>query len=175
MEKKTEKKSLSVEELAKKIVEVGSTEEGCRMSETELQNAIREKGFSFAKDKWNKALEIALESCCEECAGCSADDDDEETDEDIIFNAIDDAECEAEDFVADFFKDLKSASLKDDKSVFSLTLCPSARPEVFRLLDLACEAGLLEKVIGFKLSEDALKYFKEESEKEAKGKKEEKK
>ena len=157
MEKKTEKKSLSVEELAKKIVEVGSTEEGCRMSETELQNAIREKGFSFAKDKWNKALDIALESCCEECAGCSAD------------------ECEAEDFVADFFKDLKSASLTDDKSVFSLTLCPSARPEVFRLLDLACEAGLLEKVIGFKLSEDALKYFKEESEKEAKGKKEEKK
>ena len=74
-----------------------------------------------------------------------------------------------------FFKDLKSASLKDDKSVFSLTLCPSARPEVFRLLDLACEAGLLEKVIGFKLSEDALKYFKEESEKEAKGKKVEKK
>ena len=102
MEKKTEKKSLSVEELAKKIVEVGSTEEGCRLTETELQKAIREKGFSFAKDKWNKALDIALESCCKECAGCCEDDDDEETDAGIILDAIDDAECEAVDFVADF-------------------------------------------------------------------------
>lgn len=180
MEKKTEKKSLSVEELAKKIKEVSSTEEGCCMSETELQKAIREKGFSFAKDKWNKALDIALESCCEECAGCSADDDDEETDEisedgETLLRAIDIAEENAESIAITFFEGLKEASLENDSTMMTPADCPATTAEVYRLLDLACETGLLEKVVCYKLTDEALKDFKKEAEKKAKGKKGEKK
>ena len=186
MEKTTDekKKSLSVADLAKEIGRIKATKDGAKMTSTEIQKAIRETGYTFSKDKWTEATEWIVDGCpevdekeddcdldceCGECPNCCglSDEEDEAADEldaesAILFDAIDDAEVSAEDVVAKFFINLKKDSLKDASTIASLSLCPAAYPEVYRLLDLACEAGLLERVVGYRLTDDALKYFKKE-------------
>lgn len=195
MEKTTDekKKSLSVADLVKEIGRIKATKDGAKMTSTEIQEAIREKGYTFSKDKWTEATEWIAEGCpevdeteddcdldceCGECPNCCglSDDEDEAADEfdaesAILFDAIDDAEVSAEDVVAKFFINLKKDSLKDASTIASLSLCPAAYPEVYRLLDLACEAGLLEKVVGYRITDDALKFFKKELQKTTKSQK----
>ena len=195
MEKTTDekKKSLSVADLAKEIGKIKATKDGAKMTSTEIQKAIREKGYTFSKDKWTEATEWIAEGCpevdekeddcdldceCGECPNCCglSDDEDEaadklDTESAILFDAIDDAEVSAEDVVAKFFINLKKDSLKDASTIASLSLCPAAYPEVYRLLDLACEAGLLEKVVGYRITDDALKFFKKELQKTTKSQK----
>lgn len=195
MEKTTDekKKSLSVADLVKEIGRIKATKDGAKMTSTEIQEAIREKGYTFSKDKWTEATEWIAEGCpevdekeddcdldceCGECPNCCglSDDEDEAADEldaesAILFDAIDDAEVSAEDVVAKFFINLKKDSLKDASTIASLSLCPVAYPEVYRLLDLACEAGLLEKVVGYRITDDALKFFKKELQKTTKSQK----
>ena len=194
MEKTTDnKKYLSVADLAKEIGRIKATKDGAKMTSTEIQKAIREKGYTFSKDKWTKANRWFAEGCsevdekedncdldceCGECPNCCglSDDEDEAADEldsesAILFDAIDDAEVSAEDVVAKFFINLKKDSLKDASTIASLSLCPAAYPEVYRLLDLACEAGLLEKVVGYRITDDALKFFKKELQKTTKSQK----
>lgn len=195
MEKTTDekKKSLSVADLVKEIGRIKATKDGAKMTSTEIQEAIREKGYTFSKDKWTEATEWIAEGCpevdekeddcdldceCGECPNCCglSDDEDDAADEldaesAILFDAIDDAEVSAEDVVAKFFINLKKDSLKDASTIASLSLCPAAYPEVYRLLDLACEAGLLEKVVGYRITDDALKFFKKELQKTTKSQK----
>lgn len=195
MEKTTDekKKSLSVADLAKEIGRIKATKDGAKMTSTEIQEAIRKKGYTFSKDKWTEATEWIVDGCpevdekeddcdldceCGECPNCCglSDDEDEAADEldaesAILFDAIDDAEVSAEDVVAKFFINLKKDSLKDASTIASLSLCPAAYPEVYRLLDLACEAGLLEKVVGYRITDDALKFFKKELQKTTKSQK----
>ena len=58
--------------------------------------------------------------------------------------------------------------MQDPNRVSYMDVCPAAHPEVFRLLDLACEAGIIEKVIGYKLTDAAIKVFKAENNKSCK-------
>lgn len=165
MENTTTKKSLSVEELAEEILRHRASAKGVKLTSKEMQSSIREKGYTFSKDKWNDAIAIADEppcgSDCNECGDCDAIDDAEIE----ICDAIDEAEDFAEGAAIEFYKDLRAKSLQDPSCIMSLDACPAAFPEVFRLLDLACEAGLLERVIGYRMTEKALKECKKSAQK----------
>lgn len=160
----TVKKSLTVNELADLI------RKSPAKSATEIMKDLRTK-YTFSKDKWNAARKLITEVKDEEPINltkkpskatttieCVCDDCREQA-EDELFDIIEGAREDAEDYVSDFFASLKAISLKNPKTILVPADCPAARPEIFRLLDLAVEGGLLEKHIGYSLSHAALKEY----------------
>ena len=178
----TGKKSLTVNELADKIrmLTPKKTKDSPQGPTSYQMMAELRKYFTFSKDKWNAARKLitavkaekpvkptkkptkattTIEFVCDDCRDQA---------EDELFDIIEGARDDAEDCVSDFFASLKAMSLKNPKTILVPADCPSARPEIFRLLDLAVEGGLLEKHIGYSLSHSALKEYDRLRKKEAK-------
>lgn len=172
----TVKKSLTVNELADKIK---LAPKGTNASK--IMADLRTK-YTFSKDKWNTARKLitavkaeepvkpakkpvkataTIECFCEDCR---------EQAEDEFFDMVDYARDEAEKSVGCFFASLKEKSMIDPHTIMIPACCPAARPEVFRLLDLGVESGLLDKHIGYSLSEAALEQYRKQRKAEAKKK-----
>lgn len=169
----TVKKSLTVNELADLI------RKSPAKSAKEIMKELRTK-YTFSKDKWNAARKLITSGKVEypvkptkkptkvtATIACVCDDCMEQA-EDELFDIIEGAREDAEDCVGNFFASLKAMSLKNPKTILVPTDCPAARPEIFRLLDLAVEGGLLEKHIGYSLSHAALKEYERQSKKVSK-------
>ena len=169
----TVKKSLTVNELADLI------RKSPAKSAKEIMKELRTK-YTFSKDKWNAARKLITSGKVEypvtptkkpakvtATIACVCDDCMEQA-EDELFDIIEGAREDAEDCVGNFFASLKAMSLKNPKTILVPADCPAARPEIFRLLDLAVEGGLLEKHIGYSLSHAALKEYERQSKKVSK-------
>ena len=168
----TDKKSLTINELADEIRKLlrGQDKDAAHgLTSKELMAKLRET-FSFSKDKWAAARKListkkpdtaskpakvpaqhvvsTIECICEDC---------KEQAEDELFDHIDAVCDDAEDYVGEFFAFLKAKSIKEPSTILIPDVCPAASPEIFRLLDLAVESGLLEKHIGFSISKEALR------------------
>lgn len=169
----TVKKSLTVNELADKIrmLTPKKTKDSPQGPTSKQIMAELRKYFTFSKDKWNAARKLITTVKAEEpvkptkkpskataTIECVCDDCREQA-EDELFDIIEGAREDAEDCVGNFFASLKAMSLKNPKTILVPADCPAARPEIFRLLDLAVEGGLLEKHIGYSLSHAALKEY----------------
>lgn len=169
----TEKKSLTVNELANKIMMLTPKKtKGSPQGHTSKQiMAELRKYFTFSKDKWNAARKLITRVESEEpvkptkkhtkatsTIECVCDDCREQA-EDELFDIIEGAREDAEECVGDFFASLKAMSMKNPNTILVAADCPAERPEIFRLLDLAVESGLLEKHIGYSLSHAALKEY----------------
>lgn len=156
----TVKKSLTVNELADLI------RKSSAQTAKETMTTLRTK-YTFSKDKWSAARKLISQVKAEEpvkttkattTIECVCDDCREQA-EDELFDIIEGACEDAEDCVGNFFASLKAMSLKNPNTILVPADCPAARPEIFRLLDLAVEGGLLEKHIGYSLSHAALKEY----------------
>lgn len=156
----TVKKSLTVYELADLI------RKSSAQTAKETMTTLRKK-YTFSKDKWSAARKLISHVEAEEpvkttktpaTIECVCDDCRKQA-EDELFDIIEGAREDAEDCVGNFFASLKAMSLKNPKTILVPADCPAARPEIFRLLDLAVEGGLLEKHIGYSLSHAALKEY----------------
>lgn len=169
----TVKKSLTVNELADKIrmLTPKKTKDSPQGPTSKQIMAELRKYFTFSKDKWNAARKLITSGNAEEpvkptkkpvkvtaTIACICDDCREQA-EDELFDIIEGAREDAEDCVGNFFASLKAMSLKNPKTILVPADCPAARPEIFRLLDLAVEGGLLDKHIGYSLSPAALKEY----------------
>lgn len=176
----TVKKSLTVNELADKIrmLTAKKTKDSPQGPTSKQIMAELREYFTFSKDKWNAASKLITAVKAEEpvkptkatpTIECVCDDCREQA-EDELFDIIEGAREDAEDCVGNFFASLKTMSLKNPKTILIPADCPSARPEIFRLLDLAVEGGLLEKHIGYSLSDAALKEYERLHKKAAKKK-----
>ena len=149
-------KSLTVKELAAEVKKLRATPAGAKMTSKALQAALRAKGFSFSKEKWSLAFSGGDKKAkaktpdkkkpvmSVECVCCTSNSDE-------FMDAVEDAEDAAADFASGFYTYLKSVTKKTPGVVISPDVCPAAHPEVFNILDLACEAGLLEKHIGYSI------------------------
>ena len=180
----TVKKSLTVNELADKIrmLTPKKTKDSPQGPTSKQMMAELRKYFTFSKDKWNAARKLitavkaaepvkptkkppevmaTIECICDDCRTSAAED---------FFDMVEFAQDEAKGFVGDFYASLKAKSLKNPMSILIPDACPSARPEVFRLLDLAVESGLLVKHIGYSLSETAIKAYEKQRKDAAKKK-----
>ena len=159
----TVKKSLTVNELADLI------RKSPAKSAKEIMKELRTK-YTFSKDKWNAARKLITKAKAKAAkptkkpvkvtatVECVCDDCREQA-EDELFDIIEGAREDAEDCVGNFFASLKAMSLKNPKTILVPADSPAARPEIFRLLDLAVEGGLLEKHLGYSLSHAALKEY----------------
>ena len=160
----TVKKSLTVNELANIIRKSPSK------SAKELMKALRVK-YTFSKDKWNAARKLitavkaensvkpikkptkataTIECICDDCKSRA---------EDEFFAMIDATQDEAKDFVGEFFAELKAKCMKNPCIIGFIPACCNTKSEVLRLLDMGVENGLLEKRIGYTLSDAAIKTY----------------
>jgi hypothetical protein len=151
------KKSLTVEALAVEIKKARAANKGAT-SKT-LQQAIRDKGYTFAKDKWPKAIALADKKRAAPAKppmACLKSDVKSE-----FLQKVDGVLDNSFQQAAIFFRYIAELCLRNPKTVVSLDSKLGKKTAFCRALDLACEAGLLEKVVGYRLSDTTRERYRQ--------------
>ena len=155
------KKSLSIEALAVEIKKARAASKGA--TSKDLQKTIRDKGYTFAKDKWPKAIALADKKRpapakppkTHTCACLKSDVKPE------FLQKVDGVLDNSFQQAAIFFRYIAELCLRNPKTVVSLDSKLGKKTAFCRALDLACEAGLLEKVVGYRLSDTTRERFRQ--------------